>query len=163
MLLPKNEKGAAGDSTAMRPIAVASILYRGLMWILARRLLGPSGAALPFNQRGFRAASSCTDVVEVLDALLWYSEDHPQQPYAITQCDLTKAYDSICHQALLNTLADLGLSLDFTTFVASLLTNLTSRIWLLTGLSPQFRIERGIRQGCPLSPLLFAMALGHRM
>ena len=30
-LLPKNERGLAGDPSAMRPIAVASILYRGLM------------------------------------------------------------------------------------------------------------------------------------
>ena len=50
-LLPKNDKGRAGDPAAMRPLAVASILYCGLMWLLSRRLLGPTSDILPDSQR----------------------------------------------------------------------------------------------------------------
>ena len=83
-------------------------------------------------------------MVEILDALLWDAERRPTQSYAITQCDLTKAYDSINHQALLDILADIGLPIEFSTLMACALTNLTGWIWLSTGLSPQFRIQRGI-------------------
>ena len=101
-LLPKNDKGRAGDPAAMRPLAVASILYCGLMWLLARRLLGPTSDILPDSQRGFRAGASCLDVLEIVDTMLW---DHrrTQRPYALLQLDLAKAYNSIRHQALLDT------------------------------------------------------------
>lgn len=102
-------------------------------------------------------------MVEVLNTLLWSAKCCPSQPYTIMQCDLTKAYNSIDHQALLDTLADIGLPVKFSTLMASILTNLTGWIWLSTSLSPQFHIQCSIQQGCLLSPLLFTLALGHCM
>ena len=103
-------------------------------------------------------------MIEFVDALLWEHKTSTQlTDYTLLQLDLVKAYDSMRHQALLDTLAELGLPVDFSTLVADSLTGLTGRIWLDTGLSPQFRVRRGIRQGCPLSPLLFAIALGLKM
>ena len=94
--------------------------------------------------------------------MLW---DHQctEQAYAVLQVDLAKAYDSIRHQELLDTLAEFGLPLEFSTLVADSLNGLVGRIWLASGLSPQFRVRRGIRQGCPLPPLLFALVVALKM
>ena len=134
------------------------------MWILTQRLLGPALATLPLSQHGFQASATCTDMIEFVDALLWEHKISMHSiDYMLLQLNLTKVYNSICHQALFNTLANFNLLIEFTTLMADSLTSLTGHIWLNTGLSSQFHVHCGICQGCSLSPLLFTIVLGLKM
>ena len=162
-LIPKDAEGVAGDPARTRPIAVASILYRGLMWIIMKRLLALGDTKIPWNQRGFRHGGQCIDVAEIIDAALYSSQVH-KLAFCLTQADLAKAYDNLLHQAILQDLAVRHrMPQEFVYFMKNVLSGLKAQIWTRSGLSPVFNIAKGIRQGCPLSPILFALLVSCRI
>ena len=166
-LLPKNEDGLAGMPSKMRPISISSILHRGFTWILAKRLAADGDHMIEWGQRGFRPNASCLDVVEIIDTLMWQTKAAWQirdnYEVGLVQVDIAKAYDSIDHQAMLDDLREAGFPPAFTDLIANSLHGLQARIWTYYGLSPAFGISRGIRQGDPLSPILFSILVGRRM
>ena len=157
-LIPKSQEGLAGDPAKQRPIAVASVLYHAFTWIFARQVLFDGSSSILWTQRAFRRHASCTDVHETLDALIYHTMTE-QQCLLLLKSDIKKAYDSMRHQMMLDQLAERGFPLSFSALLANILTGLTAQIQLAAGLSPPFPINRGIRQGCPLSPLLFIITV----
>ena len=94
VLIPKNDAGKAGNLAKLRPIAVASILYRGLMWIITKRMGKLADETIGWSQRGFRLGGSCHDVAEIVDRVLW-THQTTTQPFCLVQVDQGKAYDLI--------------------------------------------------------------------
>ncbi|OWZ11154.1 reverse transcriptase [Phytophthora megakarya] len=73
--------------------------------------------------------------------------------------DFSKAYDSLDREFLYSTLARHGYPAHFVNIVRALHTG-TSVTFLANGQSSRsIPVHRGIRQGCPLAPLLFILAL----
>ena len=52
----------------------------------------------------------------------------------------------------------MGCGAKFCSMVKTLLGNALARVSVNGNLSPSFRLSRSIRQGCPLAPLLYAVA-----
>uniref|UniRef100_A0A8C5N3B5 Reverse transcriptase domain-containing protein n=1 Tax=Leptobrachium leishanense TaxID=445787 RepID=A0A8C5N3B5_9ANUR len=73
--------------------------------------------------------------------------------------DAEKAFDHVCWSFLFHMLQSMGLGPGFLGWVRALYTSPTARIKVNGALSASFRISNGTRQGCPLSPLLFALSL----
>ena len=73
--------------------------------------------------------------------------------------DLEKAFDSLEWGFLYATLEKFGLGGGFLGWTRLLYADPTARV--ITGgvISDSYKVERGTRQGCPLSPLLFALAV----
>lgn len=72
--------------------------------------------------------------------------------------DFYKAFNTIEHSFLLETLHFPGFNITFCNLIKMLCSNIYSSISSNFGLSPRFRISRGIRQGCPISAKLFILA-----
>ena len=73
----------------------------------------------------------------------------------IAWLDLANAFGSVPHDALVATLAAYGVGDHMVGIVKDLLTNLTSAVACSTGLTEEIPVLSGIRQGCPISGLLF--------
>ena len=73
--------------------------------------------------------------------------------------DIAKAFDQLLHQAIIDQLTEAGLPDKFIFMVVDMLTGLCARVCTAAGLSSTFAIERGIHQGCPLSPILFIITI----
>ncbi|XDV33381.1 hypothetical protein PO909_003805 [Leuciscus waleckii] len=71
--------------------------------------------------------------------------------------DFYKAFDSIEHGFIFKTLEKFGFGNLFIRAVKTLYVNGNSSIKLKHGTSPRFELQRGIRQGCPISPYLFIL------
>ena len=76
---------------------------------------------------------------------------------ALLFIDLSKAYDCVSHELLWAKLLKLGLSPTFVNVLKALYKDSTVRIMVNGHLSNEVHYERGIKQGCVLSPLLFIM------
>lgn len=73
--------------------------------------------------------------------------------------DLEKAFDSIDISYLLSLIHHFNFGVDFRTAVEALNCNLKAQLHINSFSSSDFSVSWGICQGCPLFPLLFALAL----
>lgn len=78
---------------------------------------------------------------------------------AVLSLDAAKAFDSVEWPYLCEILACFGLGDNFISWVRVLYSAPCARLCIDGSLSSSFLLHRGTRQGCPLSPLLFALAV----
>lgn len=86
---------------------------------------------------------------------------HKNQQQALHVCyvDITKAYDSMEHWFIRETLSNLGFSTHFQELMTDVYSNNTINVITPFGLTGPVQIQRGVRQGCSLSPILFILCL----
>jgi hypothetical protein len=73
--------------------------------------------------------------------------------------DLTKAFDSVSWAFLLEVLTHLGFGNKWRNLISNLLATSSTQILLNGFLGEQIRHRRGLRQGDPLSPMLFVLVM----
>ena len=80
-----------------------------------------------------------------------------QQPYCLLTIDQMKAFDRVDWGFLHKILVRLRFGADFQHWVHILYHNITSQVKVNGYLSDPFSLHQGVRQGCPLSPLLYVL------
>lgn len=73
--------------------------------------------------------------------------------------DAEKAFDQVNWQFMFAALRHIGLRDTMVRWISSLYSSLTAEVRVNGVLSSPFPVTNGTRQGCPLSPLLFALTL----
>ena len=79
--------------------------------------------------------------------------------YMIISIDAEKAFDKIQHPFIIKTLQKMGIEGTYLNIAKAIYDNLTANIILNGEKLKEFPLRSGIRQGCPLSPLLFNIVL----
>ena len=95
----------------------------------------------------------------------WESDDlpppttHQQSPSSVYLCfvDFQKAYDRVPHEALLAKLRYYGVTGRTYSFIETLYSRSVMQIRVGESLSEPVELKRGLRQGCPMSPILFSI------
>ena len=77
----------------------------------------------------------------------------------ILKLDLKKAYNRVNWAFLMLVLLQIGLGLSITNWVMSCVTSVSFAVFINGSASKFLKASRGLRKGCPLSPLLFLLIM----
>ena len=111
----------------------------------------------PREQAGFRKNYSTTDHLHSINQLIQKSNEY-QLDVHLAFIDYTKAFDSLRHGFLLTALLEQGVPKILVEIIKKMYTNLKARI-ITDKTADYFDINRGVKQGDLLSPVLFIYAL----
>ena len=125
---------------------------------IARRLESILPELIYPNQNGFIKGRSILDAVRTIDDILEFAK--------VTECcgillaiDFEKAFNSLNHSFLFKVLEKLNFGEYFVQWIKTFCTNIYSCVLNNGFTTDLFPVRLGVRQGDPLSPLLFIMAL----
>ena len=103
------------------------------------------------DQNGFRKGRGMADNAFILDSILWKARALKQKVH-LCYIDITKAYDSVNRDILWDKLSSVGFGGQFLQSLKALYTE-DSLVCTVNGISTgQVFPQRGLRQGCSLSP-----------
>ncbi|CAJ1079165.1 pol-like protein [Xyrichtys novacula] len=137
-----------------RPISLLNTDYKILTKILANRLKQVSGSIINSTQ------SYSIPGRDISDSILTIKETiHNMQKDKgfLLSIDLEKAFDRVDHTFLFNILQAFGFGSKFINWIKLLYNNAKSCIKVNGFLTEFFTINRSVRQGCPLSALLYSI------
>ena len=152
-----HKKGPKDDLNNYRPISLMSNLYKLFSQIITKRLTKILDENQPPEQAGFRSGYSTTDHIQTVNQIFEKMEEYNHEIH-IAFIDYTKAFDSVEHECVLQALENQGMQSKYVRLLASIYRNSYAKVRTeLEGST--FRIERGVKQGDPLSPKLFTCLL----
>ena len=104
--------------------------------------------------QGRRITDNIHHIQDLIDDILNENVDA-----AFIMVDQEKAFDRISHKFIFKTLKQYGFGDVFIKWIRIIYKNVTSRVKVNGFLTDTIDIQRGVRQGCPLSALLYVLCL----
>ncbi|XP_057426328.1 uncharacterized protein LOC130719736 [Lotus japonicus] len=151
-LIPKHHHPQTAAD--FRPISLIGSAYKLISKVLSARLQVVLPSLISENQFAFTKGRQISDCIlianEVVDLL-----NKKQGGGFLLKLDFAKAYDNIDWDFLLDLLKEMNFGDKWITWISNCIT--TASLAILVNDTPTefFKIEKGLRQGDPLSPLLF--------
>ena len=153
------KKGDAELPKNYRPISIIPVMAKLFSTILYMRIQDLVEDKLAEEQYGFRKGRGCTDAVHVLRMVVEKSAEWGE-PLFLAQLDVEKAFDRVHHEDLFKALLGCGAGARIVSTLMSFYRDLQAKVFLWDGVeSKSFAVQRGVRQGDPLSTLLFNLVL----
>lgn len=156
-VIPKVNKDPT-DCASYRPIALLNTDCKLLTSILAKRVESVITTLIHPDQTGFIVGRYLPDNIRRLLNVMEHSNNYPDPCMALA-VDAEKAFDRVSWPFLFRTLDKFGFGPNFIKWVQLLYTAPQSMVRVNGHISQPFGLGRGTRQGCPLSPLLFALSI----
>jgi len=155
-LIPKSDNPASYDD--FWPISLCNFIYKIMAKIIANRLcpilsthISPDKFAF-LQDRQIHAEDGTAQ--EALHSL-----QSKKMKVMILKVDLSKAFDIVSWLYIRMLLTHLGFPYQFIKWIMCYITNISFSVLVNGAASPLFHSKRGLRQGFPLSPLLFLLIM----
>ena len=155
MFVPIEKKENAVDCEDHRTISLICHASKILLKVLTKRIEGKVKDFLSNRQFGFRSGVGTRDAIGVMRMMCERSLEHGNDLY-VCYVDFEKAFDRVRWDKMMQILKELKVDWRDRALVADLYMRQEAVVRLECGLTEPAEIGRGVRQGCPLSPLLFS-------
>ena len=152
------KKGDVQDPGKYRGITLLSHIMKLLKRILDVRIRKKVDKELGEEQQGFRKGRGTTDGMFALRQMV-EKRLEMQGRTAVGFVDLEKAYDTVPREMVMATARWMGVPEAEARVVEAMYERTKGRVVVGSGLSEEFLVNIGLRQGSALSPLLFIMVM----
>ena len=156
-LLKKGGRHVREDLDDYRPITLLNTELKILARVLANRLQLVISDLIGPEQNYAVKGRSIRDNLHLVRQILEGMKDDTKA--ALINLDQSKAFDRVDHRFLAVVLETAGFQPEFRKWVSILYHNPQAVVQVNGRCAGAFAIERSVRQGCPLSPLLYVLAL----
>jgi ribonuclease HI len=157
-IIPKPNKADRTSPRSYRPIALLSVLGKGLERLIARKMswLAITSRVLASQQFGALPLRSSVDLTTCLTHDVEEAINSGLKATLLT-LDVKGAFDAVLPGRLLRRLREQGWPDNLTRWVQSFATNRSVRVRLDGETGPETSIWCGLPQGSPISPILFML------
>ena len=139
-----------------RPVSLLNTDYKILTKVLSRRLEKHIPSVINPDQSGFVSGRYIGENIRFIEDLV-EKFDREEREGLILQLDFEKAFDSVEWDFMIETLKAFNLGKEFISYVKCCYTDIYSCVCNNGFTTNWFKLFRGMRQGCPLSCLLFIL------
>jgi exonuclease III len=158
IIIPIPKKGDLKDANNYRGVTLINTFSKIFSTIIRNRLekYAEQTELLCNCQFGFRKKRRTSDCVFILSSIINSQLSQKRKLYTAF-VDFQKAFDSINRDALWSKLLSMGMSSKIVKILQVIYTDVKSCVRQFNTVSEFFNVSLGVKQGEPLSPLLFLM------
>lgn len=155
---PIHKSGQKDEVTNYRPISLITNLAKIFEKVIKIRIMNylEKYNLLSDSQFGFRKGKSTQDAIACLVSKIYQALDSRQKCLTVF-IDLKKAFDTVCHTQLINSLDNLGFRGNSLNLLKSYLDNRIQYTEINSVRSRANIVEYGVPQGTVLGPVLFIL------
>ena len=155
-----HKKQDPSDPANSRPIALMSCIYKLFMGTLGKRISSWAthhNILLP-EQKSARPSEGCYEHTYLLKTIIQDTCVNKRTTY-VAWLDLHNAFGSIPHSAIKTTLQHISVPDSMVSLITNVYTGATTTIRTSTETTAPIPILSGVKQGCPLSAILFNLCI----
>ena len=160
--IPIFKKGNPKLCANYQTIALIPHASKVLLKIIQMRIEKEMEGIMPEEQAGFRKRRGTRDHIANLRWLMETSREYQQEVF-LCFIDYSKAFDCVDHNTLWEVLRKMGVRPHLTHLMRNLYLGQEAAVRTEHGNTDWFKVEKGVRQGCILSPYLFNLYAEHVM
>ena len=157
-LVPLHKKKLQKECKNYRGISLLSIPRKVLTIVLLERMQIVIEPQMSETQRGFRKGRGTVDQIWVTRQIMEKAVEYRTTVH-LCFIDLTKTYNSVDCAAMVAILRSYGVPHQLVEIIEDLYTGTWCHVRTTDGISQDFEVKTGVRQGCVLSPILFNCAM----
>ncbi|XP_051169309.1 uncharacterized protein LOC127286774 [Leptopilina boulardi] len=161
LIIPIRKKGEGVKVEEYRGVSLLPVAYKVYAEVVRRRLEEKVEAlgCIPHNQTGFRREMGTIDNIYVINYLINRNLRGKNGKLIATFVDFKAAFPSVNRGVLWRVLRERGIEQGLVKRIKEFYEDTRERVRVGSKLGNVFWLARGLRQGCPLSPLLFNLLI----
>lgn len=153
-LIPKDDRKCP-NVKKFRPISLLNQDYKIFATILADRLKKVLTDKISKDQTGFLLQRYLKGNVREVINVIEYGDKNPGLKIGLFFVDIEKTFENVNWNFLNITLEEMKLGNNFLRAIKNIYSEQEAQIKINDKITEEFEVQKGTRQGCPLSPLIF--------